>query len=548
MKWEPQRFDDEPKPQPPKKPLPYFPYFPPKKPDYLSIIARVLSIIVNILVIIFILMLINGAQDLQQSLGKKEEKDLNWAADKQYKPNTRFIKSIDDFIGYEEVKNQLKEYIDVVNGLTQQNLNPDLPGGILLHGPPGTGKTFLAKCLADSVVQKAPFFITTGSDFVEKYVGVGASRVRSLFKTAKKTAINANQKYFFIFIDEIDALGGIRSNDDNKNQEQNQTLNALLAEIDGFISSDQTPQPIIIGATNRIDILDSALIREGRLGKHILLNLPDLKTTELLLKKKIPNINSNSNDIAKVIHGAKFSPAQIIALAKEVKKNIKNSNNSINIENIIYDAMDFILMGAKTSSSRTDEETKRIITHELGHAILAKTLGFEVHRVTIEARGKAGGYTIFFPKNSTKLPTKMDLIKQIIVALGGRAAEEIIFENDKISVGCGNDLGKAYIMAKEMVITYGMSLNDDMSGINPLNKTIPNENQIKKIEGIIQESYKIAKKILEGKKNDFIQKEEDNNSLYSKIKENKTLNKDDFSIITQQEQQIKIDNGNLNLY
>ncbi|CAM11471.1 Putative peptidase [Candidatus Phytoplasma australiense] len=526
MKWEPERFEDE--MQPPKQPIPVFPLFPKKRPDYLLITTRVLSIIVNLLLISFIAMLIDIVQDYKKA---SEKKDNKWAAEKQYKPIGK-KQTIDDFIGYEEVKDELQKYIEEVK--TPPNKSQNLSRGILLYGPPGTGKTFLAKCLAGSVKDYAPFFITTGSDFVEKYVGVGAFRVRSLFEAAKNTAIVENKNYFFVFIDEIDAIGGKRS-DDNRNIEHHSTLNALLAEIDGFSSSDKESQPIIIAATNRKDALDEALIRDGRLGKHIYLGLPDLKTTKEFMQKAFSSFITSPGDLealSKVIHGSHFSPAQIMALTKEAKKRLSLQQSDGEKINIIYEAMDSILMGPENKSERSEQDSQRVIDHELGHALVATALGFQVHHLSIKSRGQAGGYTISFPEKDTKLPTKLDLIKHIIVALGGRAAESISFQED-ISVGCGSDLQKASNVAKNMVIQWGMKLQDDR--FSSLNE---NEHQNEEIQKIIEESYKIAKEILRYfSEPNQAQKKAD---LINKLRNQKTLNKTDFESI-QYPKTLKID-------
>ncbi|MBS2126266.1 AAA family ATPase ['Fragaria x ananassa' phyllody phytoplasma] len=539
MKWEPQRFDDEINQQPHQTPQnPIYPFPKSPKRDYLSIIASISTIIVNSFVIFFLMILMVGAKELHKNLEQTKEKDTNWARDKQYQPYGKKL-NIDDFVGYNELKKQLQEYIDVVNKKTDKKINEDLPRGILLYGPPGTGKTFLAKCLAGSVCDNAPFFITTGSDFVEKYVGIGALRIRSLFETASKTAQKKNQKYFFIFIDEIDAVGLKRTEDSHRNSEQTSTLTALLTQMDGF-SSNQTPQPIIIAATNRDDVLDEALLREGRLGRKILLDYPDLLTTKTLLEKMLPkNHISNPNDefyneIATIIHGYNFSPAQIMSLVKEVKK-----NNSID-QNVIYDAMDLITLGAEKKEKKPDKDKKRTIIHELGHAVVAKSLGFKVHRVTTKSRGKTGGYSILLPSEHTIFSTKNDLIKKIIIALGGRAAEQKNLED--ISMGCGDDLNEAYQIARQMVLNFGMSLKDDMEGLNPLRGVPQNETAEKKIEKIIDESYKIAKEIIEDQKKIF---NKDNSEQYKKLDNNENLSNKDFTNI--KTNSIEIENNQLKL-
>ncbi|MBP5836136.1 AAA family ATPase [Candidatus Phytoplasma meliae] len=538
MKWEPQRFEDEINQQPSQTPQnPIYPFPKSPKRDYLSIIARISTIIVNLFVIFFLMMLMAGAKELHKTLEQTKEKDTNWARDKQYQPSKDGKKlSIDNFVGYDELKTQLKEYIDVVNKKTNKKINEDLPRGILLHGPPGTGKTFLAKCLAGSVCDNAPFFITTGSDFVEKYVGVGALRIRSLFETAFKTAQEKNQKYFFIFIDEIDAVGLKRTGDSHRNSEQTSTLTALLTQMDGF-SSNQIPQPIIIAATNRDDVLDEALLREGRLGRKILLDYPDFKTTKDLLQKMLCKNFSNDDqaekfykEIATVIHGSNFSPAQIMSLVKEVKK-----KGSID-QNTIYDAMDLILLGAVKEEEKSNKDKKRTIIHELGHAVIAKSLGFKVHRVTTKSRGKSGGYTIYLPSEDTKFLTKNDLIKKIIIALGGRAAEQ---ENlGDISIGCGDDLNKAYQIARQMVLNFGMSLEDNMKGLNPLKEVPQNVETEKKIENIIDESYKIAKEIIK-KQKDIKNIFKDDSEQYQELKNNNNLSDKDFKDITKNDIEIE---------
>ncbi len=505
MKWEPQRFEYPEPDNPPKNP-PNYP-IPPKKPkNYLAIATNVSTIIVNIMVIFFLFSLIKVSKNFANSMGKDTKADTMWAREKEYIPKGNL--DIDSFFGYDEVKNELKEYITAVNDdANEMNLFPykDLSRGVLLWGPPGTGKTYLAKCLAGAVKDKAPFFVTTGSDFVEKYVGVGAARVRGLFKVAQETAKQCGQSYYFIFIDEIDAIGAERSKEKSA-QEHSGTLNALLTQLDGVDSNEKTPQAIVIGATNRKDFLDDALIREGRLGKHIYLGTPDLKTTQALLtafmkRENIQEKNYPSKDelkqVAKILQGSHFTPSDINSLVKESKKIASKDTNSLNkITPLhIYDAMDLILMGPELKQSTSQADKKRVINHELGHAIVAHALGFDVHRVTAKPRGKAGGYTIFFlasneDEQANQLLTKQVLLQKMITALAGCAAEEV-FETS-VSVGCCDDLKNVRAIATKMVKDFGMSL-----GSESMDFSLDDDDQTKEINAIIQASYNAAKEIIE---------------------------------------------------
>ncbi|AOF54636.1 ATP-dependent Zn protease [Maize bushy stunt phytoplasma] len=510
MKWEPQRFEYPEPDNQPKNP-PNYPILPKKPKNYFAIATNVSAIIVNIMVIFFMFVLIKGSENLSKTMGKDTQEDTMWAQEKEYRPKGNL--NIDSFSGYDEVKDELREYISAVNDDANE-INPlprkDLPRGVLLYGPPGTGKTYLAKCLVGSVKGKAPFFITTGSDFVEKYIGVGAARVRELFKVAQETAKQRGQSYYFIFIDEIDAIGAERSKEKSA-QEHSGTLNALLTQLDGVDSDEKTPQAIVIGATNRKDFLDDALIREGRLGKHIYLGTPDLKTTQALLiafmkRENIEKTNYPSDDelkqVAKILHGSKFTPSDINSLVKEAKKIASKDTNSPNkITPLhIYDAMDLILMGPELKQSISKADKKRVINHELGHAIVAHALGFDVHRVTSKPRGQAAGYTIFFSasnegEQADQLLTKQDLLKQMITALAGRAAEEA-FETS-VSFGCCDDLKKVRTIATKMVKEFGMSL-----GSESMDFSLDNDTQAKEINAIIQASYNAAKEIIEKYKED----------------------------------------------
>ncbi|KOR75607.1 Cell division protein ftsH-like protein [Candidatus Phytoplasma pruni] len=481
---------------------------PHKKKDWLNIIKNITSILLNVLLIIGVFYLITKAMSGDDAAANKEEN--SWAKDKLIKT---YDKTFEDFYGYANEKNELKKLVEYV----QNPKKGEVERGVILYGPPGTGKTFLAKTLAGELKGISPVYSATGSDFVEKYVGVGASRIRNLFKTAKEKAIKDNKNAYFIFIDEIETIGRARSkSDDNNHSEHESTLNALLANLDGFNQNKNEPQAIIIGATNRFDLLDDALTRQGRLGKHIYMGLPNLKTTEKLLEGSLKrsglkmfsqenkeSLDQRIQEIAKTIHQFGFSAAQIYSLAKKAKELEKKKTTSSKVTNEeIYNLMDEVLLGPISTNELNDEDKVRVAIHEMGHAILAHKLDHKVVRVTIEPRGQAGGYTLFLPNKASNLPTKKDLEKSIQISLGGRIAEEFFYGDGQFSVGASDDYKKAYSLASQMVTKYGMLPDSNvLSSSNKIPLMVFNSKMEpethKLIQQIVNHSYDEALKLFE---------------------------------------------------
>ena len=361
-------------------------------------------------------------------------------------------KTFKDVAGLKEEKEEVQELIDFLkNPKKFTKMGARIPKGVLLVGPPGTGKTLLAKAVAGEA--KVPFFYISGSDFVELFVGVGASRVRDMFKQAKQTAP------CLIFIDEIDAVGRERGTGlGGGHDEREQTLNQLLSEMDGFGENEGI---IIIAATNRPDVLDPALLRPGRFDRQVTVGKPDVKEREEILgvhaKNKILAPEVNLKFIAERTPG--YSGADLENLLNEAALlAVRRGKNSIGMDEI-DEASDRVLMGpAKTSRKVTDYEKKIVAYHESGHAVSGIILpnGEEVHKITIIPRGMAGGYTQMLRKEErTLVYTKKELEEQIITLLSGRASEETYM--DEISTGASDDLKRATKIARSMVTEYGMS-------------------------------------------------------------------------------------------
>lgn len=356
-----------------------------------------------------------------------------------------------DVAGLTEEKEEVAELIDFLkNPKKFQSLGARIPKGVLLVGPPGTGKTLLAKAVAGEA--NVPFYFISGSDFVELFVGIGASRVRDMFRQAKHNAP------CLIFIDEIDAVGRQRGTGlGGGHDEREQTLNQLLAEMDGFGTNEGI---ILIAATNRPDVLDPALLRPGRFDRQITVNLPDVRGREEILavhaRNKIFAPTVNLKNIAKRTVG--FSGADLENLLNEAALLAVRRNKKAITMAEIDEATDRVLMGpAKKSKKYTEKEKKLIAYHEAGHVVLGLKLddAHDVQKVTIIQRSYAGGYAMMVPKEEKYTETKKELIDCITGLLGGRVAEELTF--NEITTGAHNDFSKATKIARSMVTEYGMS-------------------------------------------------------------------------------------------
>lgn len=353
--------------------------------------------------------------------------------------------------GYDEEKQELQEVVDFLkNPKKYDEFGVRIPKGVLLVGPPGTGKTLLARATAGEA--GVNFFTISGSEFLEMFVGVGASRVRSMFKDAKKDAPA------IIFIDEIDAVGRQRgAGMGGGNDEREQTLNQLLVEMDGF---DTNTNIVIMAATNRPDVLDPALLRPGRFDRQITVSAPDVKGREEILKLHSKNkplaAEVNLRYIAERTPG--FTGADIENLLNEAGLLAARENRKQILMEDIDEALDRVIAGPAKKSKKYSEREKRIVAyHEAGHAVIGLKLNDAsiVHKVTIIPRGQAGGYALMMPREERFLSTKTELLDRIVGLLGGRVSEEIVF--NEVTTGAHNDFEQATAIARAMVTEYGMS-------------------------------------------------------------------------------------------
>lgn len=462
-----------------------------------------LSLVVNLLpTIIIVAMLIlyisyakkmaGGGQDSIFSVGKSNVKAV--------KTNVKFT----DVAGIDEVRDELKELVDYVkNPSKYAAMGARSPKGVILYGPPGTGKTLIAKAVAGEA--DCNFFPTSGSAFEDMLVGVGAKRVRDLFARARKSAPS------IIFIDEIDSVAGKRGKNDivGGGNVADQTINQLLSEMDGFASDSGA---IIIAATNRLDSLDEAILRPGRFDRQIQVTLPDIKGREAILKihARNKNISSEVNllDVARRTPG--FSGAQLENVLNEAAILAVRNNKIVIKGNDIDEAIDRVIGGpARHGRVITDYEKKQIAYHEAGHALVGlHSKNTEVvQKITIIPRGDAAGYTMQTPAEQEKvIQTKEDLLNQVRMTLGGRAAEEVIYGEDHITSGAANDLYKVSRIVKAMVMSLGMSKKMGLTQYIPSENTSAFQQKMYsettareldiEVEKIIQSEYTKAKAII----------------------------------------------------
>ena len=405
-----------------------------------SLLLPILMIVILAVVFFIIMRKANGANNKALNFGKTKATQVRDS-------KVRFS----DVAGAEEEKQELQEIVDFLKDPKKFTaIGARIPKGVLLVGPPGTGKTLFAKAVAGEA--SVPFFSISGSDFVEMFVGVGASRVRDLFEQAKRSMP------CIVFIDEIDAVGRQRGAGlGGGNDEREQTLNQLLVQMDGFESNDSI---IVMAATNRADILDPALMRPGRFDRQIYVNIPDVKGREEIFKVHSRNKPLapaiNFKNLARLTSG--FTGADIENLLNEAAILAARANRKLITMEDISEAINKVIAGPAKKSRVVTERDKRITAyHESGHAIVAKLLKNcdSVHEVSIIPRGMAAGYTITLPENDDNHYTRQKLLDQIAMLLGGRAAEELVIKD--VSAGASNDIQRASKIARKMVTEWGMS-------------------------------------------------------------------------------------------
>ena len=414
---------------------------PPETPWWMTLFSSLLPMILLIAVWFFIMQQSQGGGSRVMSFGKSRAKMMG----------DKVKVTFSDVAGADEAKQELAEVVEFLKHPKKFNdIGAHIPKGVLLFGPPGTGKTLLAKAVAGEA--GVPFFTISGSDFVEMFVGVGASRVRDLFEQAKKNAP------CIVFIDEIDAVGRQRGAGlGGGHDEREQTLNQLLVEMDGFAANEGI---IIIAATNRPDILDPALLRPGRFDRQIVVDRPDVRGREAILKvhtkgKPIEE-NVNLNVLARRTPG--FTGADLSNLVNEAALLSARRNKKTISMNALEDSIERVIAGPERKSKVISDREKRLTAyHEGGHALIGLLLpnADPVHKVTIIPRGRAGGYTLMLPKEDRSYATRGELLDRLKTMLGGRVAEEVVLK--EISTGASNDIQQASSLVRSMITQYGMS-------------------------------------------------------------------------------------------
>ncbi|MBP5836279.1 ATP-dependent zinc metalloprotease FtsH [Candidatus Phytoplasma meliae] len=440
--------------------------------------ANILRILFNIIPLISsIIFVFHIAITIRKQSGKLNSNPLISS-----KQKSKF--TFKDVAGNEEEKEEMQELIDFLkNPYKYEKIGASIPKGVLLEGPPGTGKTLLAKAVAGEA--RVPFYSASGSEFVEMFVGVGASRIRKLFEEVR------NHAPCVLFVDEIDVLGGKRgSGNFGGSQEKDQTLNQLLTEMDGFNSSKGV---LIIGATNRKDMLDAALLRPGRFDRQFTVGLPDVKAREAILKVHAKNKKlAQEVDLSQIAKQTPYmSGAQLASVLNEASILTVRNNKTLITNEELYEAIDRVLMGPAKKSRKYDEDEKKMVSyHEAGHAVIGLKLKHaqKVQKVTIIPRGDAGGYNLMLPEKETFFSSKKRMLANIISFLGGRAAEELIF--DDISNGAYGDFKSATQIATQMVTKLGMS------EIGPVQDT-DKKSVDREIKNIIDTCMKEANKIIQ---------------------------------------------------
>ncbi len=476
-----------------------------KMPSLLGILLSWFPMLLLIGVWIFFMRQMQGGRGGAMGFGRSKAKLLNEAQGKI---------TFNDVAGVEEAKQEVEEMVEFLRDPKKfSRLGGKIPKGALLIGPPGTGKTLLARAIAGEA--GVPFFSISGSDFVEMFVGVGASRVRDMFEQGKKNAP------CIIFVDEIDAVGRSRGAGlGGGNDEREQTLNQLLVEMDGF---DTNEGVILIAATNRPDVLDPALLRPGRFDRQVVVPNPDIIGREAILKVHIKKINTGPDvklrTIARGTPG--FSGADLANLVNESALLAARKNKRVVTMSDIEEAKDKVMMGAERRSMVMSEDEKKLTAyHEGGHAIVAlnEKVSDPIHKATIIPRGRALGMVMRLPERDQLSVTREKMYSDIAVAMGGRIAEELIFGHDKVTSGASSDIDMATKMAKNMVTKYGMSKelgplaygeNEDevFLGRSIARQQHMSEETAKKVDlevkKIVETSYEKARKVLTEKIDDL---------------------------------------------